>query len=61
LGLSDISGRGDSLSCEGSMPQYRGIPRRGDWREWVGGWRSTLIGAGWGWIGGLWRGNKERG
>jgi hypothetical protein len=26
----------------GPMPQGRGIKGRG-WREWVGGWRNTLI------------------
>jgi hypothetical protein len=29
MALSDINGRRGPWSCEGSMPQYRGMPGRG--------------------------------
>jgi hypothetical protein len=31
-----INGRKDPWSCEGSMPQYRGMPGPGTGSEWVG-------------------------
>ena len=31
-----INGRRGSWSCEGSTPQYRGIPGLGSGSEWVG-------------------------
>ena len=47
--LSDISGRGGPWSCEGSMPQCRGMPGRGGRSGWAGGCVNTLIEAGeWG-------------
>jgi hypothetical protein len=31
-----INGRRGPWSCEGSMPQYRGVPGLGSWSGWVG-------------------------
>jgi hypothetical protein len=33
---SVINGRRGLWSCEGSMPQYRGMPGPGIWSGWVG-------------------------
>jgi len=44
--LLGISGKRGPWSCEGSMPQCRGMPGQGGGREWAGGWGSTLIEAG---------------
>jgi hypothetical protein len=50
-----INGRRDPWSCEGSMPQYRGMPGTGNMSEWVGEQgRGDRIG-------GFWMGNQERG
>ena len=44
-GLVGISGRRGPWSCEGLMPQCRGMPAQGGEREWLGG-GSILIEAG---------------
>jgi hypothetical protein len=36
MALSVINGRIDPCSCEGSMPQYRGMPRPGRASGWAG-------------------------
>jgi hypothetical protein len=49
--------RRDCWFCEGSMPQYRGMPGLGSWRgRLVSRGRGEEIGGG-----GFWRGNQERG
>jgi hypothetical protein len=35
-GLIGHHGRRGPWSCEGSMPQYRGMPGPGSWNGWVG-------------------------
>jgi hypothetical protein len=47
-GLLGINGRRGPWFHEGLMPQYRVIER---WEAKVGGWGSTLIDAGGGWMG----------
>jgi hypothetical protein len=49
MALSDINGRRGSWSCEGSMPQYRGMPGWESRSGWVGQ-GSSLIESG----GGQW-------
>ena len=50
MALSGINGRGGPWSCEGSMPQCRGMLGRVR-RKCMGGWGSTLIKAGGGgWV-----------
>ena len=45
--VANINGRRDSWSCEGLMPQYRGMPGRGGRRGWVvGGTPSYKQGVG---------------
>ena len=39
-GLAVINGRRDPWSCEGSMPQYRGIQGPGSRSRWVGDQRE---------------------
>lgn len=53
-----INGKGDPWSCEGLMPQYRGMPGQGG----RGGWGSTLTEAGGGGDGirGFWRWERPR-
>ena len=36
MALSVINGRRGPWSCEGSMPQYRGMPGPGSGNGWVG-------------------------
>ena len=36
MALSVINGRRGPWSCEGSMPQYRGMLGPGSWSGWVG-------------------------
>lgn len=40
--LSGINERRGPLSCEGLMPQFRGIPGWRGKRKWMGDWGSTL-------------------
>jgi hypothetical protein len=35
MDLSDINGRRGPWSCEGSMPQYRGMPGQGSRSGWM--------------------------
>jgi len=55
MALSGINGRGRSESCEGLMPQHRGIIGRWDRGGWVGehpcGGRGTGGRLGWLWMG----------
>jgi hypothetical protein len=43
---SDINGKRDPWSWEGSMPQCGGMPGQGGRWEWVSRWVNTLIEAG---------------
>ena len=36
MALSNINGRRGPWSCEGSVPQCRGMPGQGSGSEWVG-------------------------
>ena len=51
--LWDINGRRVSWSCEGSMPQCRGMSGQGIGSEWMGEQGDR------GWDRGFWRGNKK--
>jgi hypothetical protein len=46
MALLGINGRRVPWSCEGSIPQWKGMPKLGCRRGWVGGWGDTLIEAG---------------
>ena len=54
MALSGINGRRGPWSCEGLMPQCRGMPGQGSGSGWVGEQGSGDR------IGGLWRRNQER-
>ena len=54
--MSDINGRRDPWSCEGLMPQSRGIQGQGGRSGWVGEHPHRSRGMGNG-IRGFWRGN----
>jgi hypothetical protein len=55
-GLVDINEKRGSWSCEGSMPQHGGMPGQGSRSGWV-----SEQGCGGDEIGGLGKGNEERG
>lgn len=47
--LSSINRRRGPWSCEGSMPQCRGMPGQGGGKEWMGGWVGEHPHGGRGW------------
>jgi hypothetical protein len=59
MALSGISGRGSPGSCEGLMPQSRGMPGQVG-EVGVGGWGSTLVEEGGGGGVGNFQGGKQK-
>ena len=55
MALSGINEKGGPWSCEGLMPQCRGMPGPGSGSGWVSKQEEVE------WDGGLQRGNQERG